>query len=988
MLPVVVAFIATTAQAEPRYFDIAPQKLATALREFGLQSGEQIAFRFETIAAVSTPGLHGTYEPDAALRALLNGTQLSFRRSGDGFVVVRDAVVPRPGPEVAPASGPPTPSAEELSEVHVTASRVVRSGFTAPTPTTVVSSLDIQQRGLSNIGDALNENLAFRPTTTPSTNGVRAIFPGAHYADLRGLTASRTLVLVGGKRFVPQITSGLPGYQVDLNQIPSLLLDHAEVVTGGASAQWGSDAVAGVVNLILKHDVQGISAEVQAGESELHDDRQYRVGVLAGTAFAEGRGHVQAALDLVRNQGVGDVYTRSWGRQGWQVISNPCPLNTPVSAVCPKGGNGQASNLILPDIRYSTETPGGLINSGPLRGMQFAPDGSLTPFIYGNYVGSQNMQGGGSNAGLNIDTGLSMVPAVTRRSLYARSSYDVTDSTEIYLEASYAYSEGSNQTLPARDTAIKIYADNAFLPDSVRQYLVANNLGSFDLGRSSSDLGYQEGDVVNETPRLVIGVDGVLGASWQWDAAYTFGMNHYIQHVANDRVIYKFNAATDAVAENGTIVCRSLLPGCVPLDVLGEGAPSAAAQDYVTDTLWSRTDYTQHAASFNLNGVWHSLSIATGVEWRLESQDTRVDPQAEQALYESTNAKSFTGRFNVTEGYLEAVAPLFSDRLDLNGALRLTDYSTSGFVSTWKLGTTFSPVRGLLLRAVYSKDIRAPNLFELYSPAVSTVMNVRLGQTQPAVESLAAGNPDLEPEVSHTRTLGVAWSALNTGLQLSLDYFDIDVTGAIGSVTSQQIADFCTQGQQAYCQRLIPNLHSFADYTVITPYINYNEVQRTGYDLAAAYRTELSRWLPGAPGVIAVALDGTYWEHNRENPGNGFVERAGQSNVTPRVLAVGSLSYSVAHFSSMAQLRYIGHGKFDSTYVQGVDINNNSVPSAVYLNLSTTVSLSDRLEIFGGVDNALNRAPPIDPTSFGLPTTPIYFDTVGRNFRLGLRYRP
>src|SRR5689334_3297569 len=172
MLPVVVAFIATSAHAEPRYFDIAPQNLATALREFGLQSGEQIAFRFETIASIKTPGLHGTYEPDAALRVLLSGTDLTFRRSGDSFVVVREAAIPRESTESPPVTRPPAPvpptAAEELSEVHVTASRVVRSGFTAPTPTTIINSLELQQRGLTNIGAALNENLAFRPTTTPA----------------------------------------------------------------------------------------------------------------------------------------------------------------------------------------------------------------------------------------------------------------------------------------------------------------------------------------------------------------------------------------------------------------------------------------------------------------------------------------------------------------------------------------------------------------------------------------------------------------------------------------------------------------------------------------------------------------------------------------------------------------------------------------------------------------------------------------------------
>ncbi len=1036
MWPLIAAFVATAAQAGERHFDIAPQQLASALREFGLQSGEQIAFRFETIASASTHGLHGTYEPEAALRKLLSGTDLSFRRSGEGYVVLRPSAAALRGEEAASRGGPATPAEvnpEQLEEVRVTASRVVRSGFTAPTPTTIVSSTQLQQRGSTNIGQSLNENPAFRATTTPQTNGVRAIFPGAMYADLRGLGASRTLVLVDGKRFVPQITTGLAGYQVDLNQIPSLLLERAEVVTGGASAQWGSDAVAGVVNLILKHDVQGVNVELQGGESALHDNQEYRAGVLAGTDFAEGRGHAQAAVDFVRNQGVGDTFTRDWGRQAWQIIANPCPPGAPASTSCPTGGNGQAANLILPDVRYATATRGGLINGATvaaggslvpstlLRGMQFTPDGALVPFTYGNYVGTQNMQGGGSNAGLNFNTDVGMVPASTRGAIYSRLSVDLDDATEAYLEASYSYSHGLNHTLPARDTAIKVYVDNAFLPQSLHQYMIANHITSFDLGRSSGDIGFQEGDVVHETPRVLAGIEGALGTHWQWNAAYTYGVNHYAQRVLNDRVGYKFRAATDAVWVNGTIVCRSSVPGalnpeqgsaapagappsdplaagCVPLDVLGEGAPSAAGREYVTDTLRSETDYSQHAASFNVNGeplrTWAGpVSLAAGLEWRSEHQRTQVDPQAELALYESTNAKSFSGNFSVREGYLESVMPLVARRagpnvLDLNGAVRFTDYSTSGFVTTWKFGTLFAPLRRLLLRAVYSRDIRAPNLFELNSPPVSTVVNIRFRNAQPAVETLTSGNADLKPEDSRTLTLGAVWSDPAAGLQLSLDYFDIDVTGAIASLTSQQIADFCTAGQQIYCDRIQPDVHPFAAYTLSSPYLNFSEVERSGYDLAMSYHVPLSLWWPRVPGALTVNLSGTYVEHDRENAGNGFVERAGQSNVTPHVLSVASVTYGLARVMAMAQVRYVGHGKFDNTYVEGVNVNDNSVASATYLNLSGAVALSDRLQLFGVINNALDRDPPIDPASFGLPTTAIYFDTVGRSYRLGLRYRP
>lgn len=922
--------------------------------------------------------------------------------------------------------------AEEVQEVRITSTRIQRSGFDAPTPTTMVGEDLIAQRGATNIAQVLNELPAFRGTTTSATNGVRAIFPGSNYADLRGLGQTRTLVLVDGRRFVPQITTGLPGYQVDLNQIPSLLVERAEVVTGGASAQWGSDAVAGVVNLILKKDFVGFNSEFQIGRSELGDNEEWRAGVVGGWALANDRIHVQAALDAVKNDGVGDTYTREWGRKAWQVIANPCPLNAPVSATCPSGGNGQPRNLILPDVRYSTATNGGLINGSTqlvggnlvpstlLRGTQFGPGGQTAPFYYGDYVGTQNMQGGGSNQGLNFNTDVSMIPKSERKLFYSRASYALSEDTEAFVEASYSVSEGINTTLPPRDTAIKIYSDNAFLPAQLRDYMVANNITSFNLGRNSRDVGLQEGHVKNSTPRFVIGFENRINDDWRWDGAYIVGRNKYEQEVHNDRVIYKFRAATDAVLVDGKAVCRSSIPGatnpeggsaapagapaydpmaegCVPLNVFGEGAPSPEAIDYVTDTLWSNTRYTQHAATLNLSGepfeTWAGpVSIATGLEWREEEQVTNVDPQANLSLYESTNAKSFRGKFNVKEAYFETLLPLaadkpFAEALDLNGAVRFTDYSTSGEVTTWKVGATWRPVGQLLLRGAYSRDIRAPNLYELYTPPVSTVVNIRYQNAQPAVETLTGGNINLKPEKSTTKTFGFSWSPSFASLQWSVDYFDINIEGAIAALSSQQIADFCTRGDQALCDLIQPSTNPIAVYSVLSPYMNFNEVQRAGVDTAISWRLPLASLSERLPGALTMNLSGMYLIHNRENAGNGFIERAGQTNVSPKVLATSSFTYELASASVTAQLRYVGKGNFDNTYVEGVDINDNTVGSVTYLNLSGSYNFGDQLQLFAVVNNALDRDPAIVPNSFGLPTTAVYFDTVGRSYRLGFRYQ-
>src|SRR5690606_37950780 len=437
------------------------------------------------------------------------------------------------------------------------------------------------------------ETPAFQSSSNPQTTGVRSVAPGANFADLRGLGSTRTLVLVDGRRFPPQINA-LEGYQVDLNQVPSLLVDRVEVVTGGASAQWGSDAVAGVVNLILKKDFHGIQAVAQYGISEEGDNEEYRLGALYGLPFAGGRGHFELAADYVKNGGVGDVYTRDWGRKAYQLVTNPAVGATP-------------ANLILPDVQFASVTPGGLVNNTALRGTQFGPGGAILPFTYGDYVGSTTMVGG-SNTGYNINTGADSTPALERVAAYGRASYEFSPAFVAALEYSHAWTRGGGMTLPARDTAIRIGLDNAFLPEEVYDLMVTNNIQSFNLGRMSYDIGVAESDVTNTTDRVVVSFSGDLSdnGDWRWDGYYQYGKNVNEQTVLRNRIRSRFALAADAVYDGAEIVCRSSLtnPGnnCVPINLFGEGSPSAQAIDYVTGTTQGSTNYEQHVAALNLAG--------------------------------------------------------------------------------------------------------------------------------------------------------------------------------------------------------------------------------------------------------------------------------------------------------------------------------------------------------------------------------------------------
>jgi iron complex outermembrane recepter protein len=384
----------------------------------------------------------------------------------------------------------------QVGEVVVTASRVARSGFTAPTPTVVIGSDTLERRAATNIAQVLQELPSLRAGTNPQTNGTNQRVPGSSYADLRGLGPSRTLVLVDGRRFVPQIVSGVGGYQVDLNQIPAMLIDRTEVVTGGASAQWGSDAIGGVINLILKKDFKGVQVEGQVGQSQRGDNRSGRIAILAGTGFAGDKGHITISADYDRELGVRDIANRPWGKKAYGQVNNPCPLAVAVSAQCPTGGNGQANLLILPDVQFATLSPGGLIATGPLRGTAFGPGGVPYQFQFGQYnnaPGVTYMVGGGQ-PGVNYLLEQRIVPPYRRANVYTRASYELTNSITAWTEASYAWQHGGGPSTASRGT-YTINSDNPFIPASVKAQMTALGLASIPLGRTNFDIGVTTGDV-------------------------------------------------------------------------------------------------------------------------------------------------------------------------------------------------------------------------------------------------------------------------------------------------------------------------------------------------------------------------------------------------------------------------------------------------------------------------------------------------------------
>lgn len=911
-------------------------------------------------------------------------------------------------------------AATQPGDIVVTGSRVARSGFSAPTPTTIIGSELMEQRGSTNVATMLNEIPSFRGTVNPAASGIRTTTPGANYADLRGLGSFRTLTLVDGRRFVPSVPTASTStpYQVDLNAIPSLMVDRVEVVTGGASAQWGSDAVSGVVNLILNTRFEGLKAEAQYGVSGHGDGDEYRIGALFGASFAGGRGHITIAGDYVKNDGIYDVYTRDWGRDQYMILTNPG------STVA----NGQPRQIISNNVRYGTITPGGLIvgvgggSPASLVGTEFLAGGVPAAFVRGQYGTVTNaLQIGGGNDTVTTTRGVTLTPKLERRTLFGHLEYEFSDSITGFADLTYGYSRGQSQTLPPRDqgtTVVTIQRDNAYLPASIAAQMPAG--GTIRLGRIDYDLGHARPDVTNDLIQGTVGLRGDLGGGWKWDAHYSYGVNTYEQHIYGMRNKQKYVFAADAVNSGGQIVCRATIAGpsfnaaaagCVPLNLFGNGSPSAAATAYVTGTVFSRNRYTQHAAAVNLRGdpfsTWAGpVSFATGVEYRSESSTAIVDPVAAANNWESGNGLPYSGSFNVLEGYAETVIPLardmaFAKSFDFNAAVRHAKYSgAAGGQTTWKLGSTWEPIDGLRFRVARSRDIRAPSLFEQRSVTVQG-LNVVYNGGSAFVEVNNTGNTQLQPEKSDTLTVGFVWTpSFVPRLQFSVDYYDISVKGAIDRIGQQNIIDQCAAGNTALCSYLV--LSGATLIRVNNPYVNLNTITTRGFDGALSYRVPVDS-LFGAPGSVSFNLSGTYTTDMLfGTPGAAVVQRAGENSIfngvsgyaVPTFRGNASITVQAGRLSVTPQLLYTSAGKYNnvwtdvSTPTKQADINDNSIPAVAYVNLSFSYDIlgENRLQLFGVVNNLFDKDPPPVPSfTSGQAANTVLYDAIGRYFRIGVR---
>ncbi|QHD68431.1 TonB-dependent receptor [Sphingobium yanoikuyae] len=954
-----------------------------------------------------------------------------------------------PAAEPAPQAQTSDAPAAQSADIIVTGSRITTSGFNAPTPTTVIGEEQIANNAQPNIFNTI----AQLPSLQGSTGAATGTFStssgqqGLSSFSLRGLGAIRTLTLLDGQRVVGANVTGVP----DISMFPQLLVKRVDVVTGGASASYGSDAVGGVVNFITDTHFEGFKGNILGSITKYGDDETALVQAAYGKSFMDDRLHVVVSGEYDHEGGVGagDFGTDLAGSRNWYRATTL--MNT-----------GQTNNG-LPQYNYRDYAQPyqyaryGLINNGPLQGIAFDQNGNPYQFNYGSngtptgtgavtncYRGNSFCEGGDLSGAPG--SGASLKSSLERINGYGRIGYDFADNNEAYVTVNVAQVKTNNQPSPGYGRAnLTVQCSNPYLPQSVRDQCATAGITSFGFG--SSNAAFPDPQVYTDRKqyRFVAGAKGKFGAAgtdWNYDAYYEHGITISDIRVKDIVLQNRYAAAANAIELNGAIVCadpaaRAL--GCQPINIFGGFTPSAAALAYVAphdNGPFQHTKLTQDVASLNFSGnpveLWAGpLSVAFGAEFRREYYRVNADPYgagvsdlspnsadysadpllngAQGSNWAAGNYKNGRGKYEVYEGFVEIDMPLFDSesvgRANLNAAGRGTHYSTSGTVWAWKVGGTWdTPLDGIRLRAVTSRDVRAPNLSELFAaPTVTTLPNFNDPFQGAAVQAFqnTIGNPNLKPEIARNTEIGIVLARPSwlPGLSLSFDYYDIKLKGVVSSLSAQQIVQFCYDGNQAFCGGFsLDNANPSLNYINVQPF-NLASWRTSGFDIEASYQWQQPLGLPGNFTVRALGTHIRKFIVEAGIAGVDPVDQAGANNGnTPDWKWLAVQTYDSGKFSLTVQERWISDGTFGNQYVvcqsscpastaNHPTIDYNKMKGAFYVDIGATFKFSDRVSLYGKVDNLFDKDPVASPqTNTGLDINPALYDTLGRIYRAGVRF--
>jgi iron complex outermembrane recepter protein len=895
-------------------------------------------------------------------------------------------------PAVATAAEDAPLPIDELEVAEITGTRIARAPTDLANP---IMSFDAQNIGLSgrtNLTDLLTQSPALVGSVTNyDTAGSQSNSlgeAGINLLDLRNLGTQRTLVLVNGRRHV----AGMPGEaSVDINSIPLELVDRIDVLTGGVSAIYGADGVSGVVNFVTKRNFEGLAIRGQAGVSGAGDGDNRFFSATGGRNLFDGRGHMALSYEYNTDKRVSTFDRARTGDplRTYGLVGNPDDeLDDP----------DVFDRVFLNDLRYLDSSRDGAIDTD----WDFVPNftGSGSVYDRGTELPATGLTQGGSSTPLAGYQG-DLQPEIKRHSLNLFTHFDVSDRLRLFAEAKYIRTKNFTQSQPTFDFFSYIRASNPFMPDVIRDAILegaaADVLGEFDdepaedgilLTRDHFDIGTRGEYVTRETLRSVLGVDGELGSNSRFEFSYTYGETAARSLELNYRLYDRYYAALDAVDEgefsggpaNGILRCRvDLEPsgtlinpfntnggvepqtftpgansGCAPLNLFGENVASDAALQFINADLRSRSKISHHVVSGSITGNLDRLSFqggpfgyAFGAEYRKEKSSNVPDELIQQGLLaDLATIPAEHGSFDVKEAFAEINVPVlketrYAHSLAFGAALRLSDYSTAGNTTTWKIDARYAPVRDIMFRSTYSEAVRAPNITELFAPTGSgfffvddpcdvtlqgdgsqyraanceqllTEMGIDPDDFHPeddpeasaGIEGVSTGNPLLDEEKARTWTVGfLLRPSAVPGLSISLDWYNIRLKNAINTATAQEFAELCVDQptlDNIYCDAISRDPDTgFVNGWTVRPE-NVANFATAGADFTVDYR-----FAPSERGDFHLSLSGGYLDKLEfiATPGADVDSDRGEE-YAPKWLATADLSWQQGRWDANYGINY------------------------------------------------------------------------------------
>ncbi len=948
-----------------------------------------------------------------------------------------------------------TGEAEEniLEEVVVTGTRIKSSELTSPSPLQVVSSEFIEDLAVVNVQEALQRNPAFGiPGTSRFVSNGSVTNAGTATVNLRNLGANRTLVLVDGRRMI----AGVPGTtQVDLALIPTEFIDRVEVLTGGASAVYGSDAVAGVVNLIYKRDYEGFIASGQYGISEEGDGDETRASVMTGFNFADGKGNFMITA-AYSDQKALDATNRSFSDDSWYSVGVL---------------NKNPDELFKRTLNRSTVHPTGTMAAGG-KNYTFDENGNAIPWDINNQETRFDQA--------EFDSTRNIASPVERFTFASRLTYDITDdlntigdftygrvsSTSVYEAHPYVSNSniiGINEPHKLENwllnpaTGETRLLRNPFIPDLLYDgNKDTNKDGLRDAAYSKRvvEFGQRTTEIDRQQFRILLGVEGNINSNWSYDAAYSYGRSDLdgtmtgLYNMPNLRAamnvapdVYDFDRdgnTTEPVCVDAEARSR----GCVPINFYGLNNISDAALAYVKGASLQDSTQQMSVIAGNVSGTLFELpagplQVAGGLEYRDESSKHIFDPLSNTNQNGYVQLTNTIGSQFVSEIYGEVVAPII-DSLSLRGAYRYSDYSTlnEGF-GAWNLGFEWRPIDSLMFRGTYAHAVRAPNIGELFaapSAGVTAVTDpcqgVKVGDnTEVAqncladpgvlanaqanggtvvfiqsdfqgVQTISGTNPNIAEETGKTWTVGMVFTPESVeGLNLTVDYYNIEIEDAINRVTSTTVLNKCyKESQQDFCDFVERRL------TAATPYsagsisllgqglVNSGGLFSEGVDLTGSYAWEALNGSMTVNGSYSYLIDQGIYPLTGD-PADNFAGEIG----FPTHKFLFTLGYDNGPWRASFTGTYYSASYVDDVFVRnlfGADVDPTSstyeIDGKFYAATQVRYNFSEHYDVYLGINNLFDTDPP--PIWGGIPggqgdayTNSGLYDIVGRFWYVGVR---